>query len=342
MCCDAVDWAAGRDIQDRSAKFVLVMLCRRLNSLTGRLCPTVEELAGDTAQSERTVQRALRWLEAEGYVRRVSNHTSDGRQRANDYVVCMPDLPERRRPARAEQVGQPSPPIRARGDSVTPQTTAKAARASPNGGAERRMSPSGCQSRHPQGDIGVTPLRKREEQREEKTPPHPPEGALGAGSDSGCGEGQGATPPPTFEALAEAYRAEAWMLDDKPRVEWVRLTPAQQTAAIAAASAYAEDCRRSARKPKALVNFLRHRGWAAFAAAAAEAARKPAVPVLVFVRHESPAWAAWEADRRAQGKPGSYPHTYCTERKVEGWWMPSLWPPGHPNASAARPAAGAS
>ena len=51
---------------------------------------------------------------------------------------------------------------------------------------------------------------------------------------------------------------------------------------------------------------------------------------LVWVKAESPEWKAWEAHHLKT--EGIHPVChYSKERKEEGWWFKTRWPPGHEN-----------
>jgi DNA-binding transcriptional regulator YhcF (GntR family) len=87
MSHDAVKWALekapmvktlkGHD--DITARLVLVALAHCANAETGDAFPTVSTLSYRTGAQQRTVQRALRTLEAQGLIRKVgSRNTSNG------------------------------------------------------------------------------------------------------------------------------------------------------------------------------------------------------------------------------------------------------------------------
>jgi hypothetical protein len=77
----AMEWAFHAPIQSSGAKFILVALAEhaRDEGREGWTCfPSVKRLAKWTAQGERTIERHLSWLIAEGWISRETRH---GRRR---------------------------------------------------------------------------------------------------------------------------------------------------------------------------------------------------------------------------------------------------------------------
>lgn len=76
MSFQAMAWAIKQNVENATAKFVLIMIANYADE-NGRAYPSIGRLASDTSTSESTVQRALAWLEQNGRLRREKR---DGKQ----------------------------------------------------------------------------------------------------------------------------------------------------------------------------------------------------------------------------------------------------------------------
>lgn len=90
MSNDAMVWAWKSPIEDSTAVFVLVVLADHAGDCAGEdwTCfPSVDRIMQRTRKSRSAVERALKWLEAEGYISRERRRLPGGRLGIYDYVL---------------------------------------------------------------------------------------------------------------------------------------------------------------------------------------------------------------------------------------------------------------
>jgi hypothetical protein len=87
MSLEATSWALRQPVRDPVAKLILISLCDHHNPSTGRCFPSVARLAKAGCCSERTAQRKLAWLAAEGWIVVERYFTPSGRQERNTYRI---------------------------------------------------------------------------------------------------------------------------------------------------------------------------------------------------------------------------------------------------------------
>lgn len=86
----AILWARRqRQIPNRVAKNVLIVLATYASAQGTGAWPSQEELAADTGFSARAVRMALAWLEAEGYLRRAERRRRNGSRASDEYVLAL-------------------------------------------------------------------------------------------------------------------------------------------------------------------------------------------------------------------------------------------------------------
>lgn len=97
MSIEAVAWAlkqqvfevlpSGKKVAKHTAKLVLIALCNHHNESTGECYPAKRKLMEAGCASEKTVERCLQWLEAQGWIKRIAGFTEKGRRTTNSYVL---------------------------------------------------------------------------------------------------------------------------------------------------------------------------------------------------------------------------------------------------------------
>jgi DNA-binding MarR family transcriptional regulator len=87
MSVQAVSWALDQDIDNPALKLLLVAIC---NYVDGGLIywSGQEALSKDASMSTRSIQRHLKELEVQGYIRRESRRGDDG-SKLNDYIHVL-------------------------------------------------------------------------------------------------------------------------------------------------------------------------------------------------------------------------------------------------------------
>jgi hypothetical protein len=97
MSIEAVAWALkqevfetlpnGKKVAKHTAKLVLIALANHHNESTGECYPSKKKLMEAACCSEKTAERCLQWLEAEGWIKRVPGYTEKGRRTSNTYLI---------------------------------------------------------------------------------------------------------------------------------------------------------------------------------------------------------------------------------------------------------------
>lgn len=97
MSIEAVAWALKQNVTEtlpngkiaakHTAKLVLIALANHHNESTGECYPAKWRLMEASCSSEKTVERCLRWLEAEGWIKRIPGYTEKGRRTSNSYLI---------------------------------------------------------------------------------------------------------------------------------------------------------------------------------------------------------------------------------------------------------------
>ncbi|WP_193763164.1 helix-turn-helix domain-containing protein [Methylorubrum sp. Q1] len=339
MSIEAISWVIKQDIPDGVAKLVAMVLADYADRHTGEAHPKIKQLAQACSQSERSVQRKLRVLQDLDVITIQNGHCpKSGRQRANSYILHLPDVdvPGRNeRSVRGDQNGAGSGKPSLRGDFGTPQISAEGC---PSVTGEGDNVVTG------EGDSPVTPIENPSDSTVRKESPHPPGGGAGVVQKQFRGNPPsasaerilqaGRSPPgrltgPAAEQFARLWAAfpEGGRLDaDRSMAEriFAALPPADRDLAVSAAGTYAAHlAKHPGRSAKALHTWLRTRRF--------ENARPSAPPAAaiaatrVFVEEGTPAWNAWMAFRRARGE-GRCATTSKAGYVNSGWYFPSEWP----------------
>lgn len=93
MSIEAISWVIKQDIPDGVAKLVAMVLADYADRHTGEAHPKIKQLAQACSQSERSVQRKLRVLQDLDVITIQNGHCpKSGRQRANSYILHLPDV----------------------------------------------------------------------------------------------------------------------------------------------------------------------------------------------------------------------------------------------------------
>lgn len=94
MSFQATAWAWDQKTGSASAKVVLLALAAKTDA-DHCACPTVDLLADETEQSRQTVRAALKRLEAEGLLEKISRMDDERGQLPNLYRLLMDDTAPR-------------------------------------------------------------------------------------------------------------------------------------------------------------------------------------------------------------------------------------------------------
>src|SRR5699024_2543036 len=86
---EATGWAYEQEIDNSSAKFVLVVLANFADE-QWTCFPGQKRISRMTGMSERTVRRSLEWLETEGYISRQHRTGPTGRRTSDRYQLIDP------------------------------------------------------------------------------------------------------------------------------------------------------------------------------------------------------------------------------------------------------------
>ncbi|KQQ31523.1 hypothetical protein ASF53_02150 [Methylobacterium sp. Leaf123] len=348
MSIEAISWVIKQDIPDGVAKLVAMVLADYADRHTGEAHPKIKQLAQACSQSERSVQRKLRVLQDLDVITIQNGHCpKSGRQRANSYILHLPDVdvPGRNeRSVRGDQNGAGSAKPSLRGDFGTPHLSGEGCLS---------VTGEGDNAVTGEGDSPVTPIENPSDSTVRKESPHPPSGGAGAvqkqfrsKSPSAPAEritAAGRSPPGRLTALTAEHFARLWAafpeggrLDaDRSMAEriFAALPDADRDLAVTAAGSYAAHlAKHPGRSSKALHTWLRTRRFENARPCAASAA--PIGATRVFVEEGTPAWSAWMAFRRARGE-GRCATTSKPGYANPGWHFPSELPPA---ANGARPA----
>ena len=89
MSYEATGWAYEQEIDNSSAKFVLVVLANFADE-QWTCFPGQKRISRMTGMSERTVRRSLEWLETEGYISRQHRTGPTGRRTSDRYQLIDP------------------------------------------------------------------------------------------------------------------------------------------------------------------------------------------------------------------------------------------------------------
>ena len=152
-------------------------------------------------------------------------------------------------------------------------------------------------------------------------PPYPPNGEA---VEKGLGEEEEAEQG--FEKFKRSYPFDATMSLLNARAAWGELSIKDRAKVLRWVTVYANDLkRRGGTRPLDAARWLRTRRFEEIEAqqtgkAQAQGLAAPRVYVVKGTR-------AWEAWLRAGHKPG-LDHATGPDGKRNGWWMPTLWPPG--------------
>lgn len=89
MSGEATLWAARQDITNHAAKLTLIALCDAFDDRTGACFPSHEHICEFVRRSETQIKEALRWLEAEGWIKRETRFAETKRQKSNNYQIMF-------------------------------------------------------------------------------------------------------------------------------------------------------------------------------------------------------------------------------------------------------------
>lgn len=257
MSIQAMSWAWAQPIDDLAAKVTLLALADYADHETGRCYPTVEQIACRTRQSDRSVQRKLRWLEEHGYVRVVPSTAADGRRRANTYFLVFDDA------ARAA-----SSPDNLSGHPAEAPENEAAQGAYAEGGEEGRQivgAPRHSSVTYPRHQVSpgrvttVSPQPSDRTIRDGSPPIVPPKGDERDGADA---EGERAVTPPLADLLAAWPTGHVDPGRGRTEKLWASLDEAERRKAIEAVEPYLTELRRHGRTTVPSVStYLRDRPW---------------------------------------------------------------------------------
>lgn len=91
MSIEAVAWALKQSLpKKQTAKLILIALANHHNESTGECYPAKRKLREAGCCDKRTLERNMKWLEANGWLKRVTRHAGKGgkgRQTSNSYLI---------------------------------------------------------------------------------------------------------------------------------------------------------------------------------------------------------------------------------------------------------------
>ena len=82
-------WAARQNIENLTAKMVLIAIGDAFDDRTGLCFPSHAALCDFVRRSQPRIREAIRWLEDEGWIKRESRFTEKGRQTSNSYEIIF-------------------------------------------------------------------------------------------------------------------------------------------------------------------------------------------------------------------------------------------------------------
>lgn len=152
MGTEAVGWVIRQNIKDPLAKLVLIGLADCFHDKTGECFPSKATLLEVAPCSEDCLKKKMRYLEKEGWIKRVRRFEANGRQTTNAYEILFERGVTREEYARQQAEKREAKQSKGRGDQKSP----------PRGD---HKSPGGVTTKPLRGVTENPPLTTTNEQR---------------------------------------------------------------------------------------------------------------------------------------------------------------------------------
>lgn len=92
MSWKALDWATGSNIEAPTTKFILLLLANKADE-NYSCYPSIRTLMAESGAGRSTVMRALKELEAKGFITRRAQFHESGARRSSRYYLNHPLAP---------------------------------------------------------------------------------------------------------------------------------------------------------------------------------------------------------------------------------------------------------